>query len=58
LSYVIWASAVGLAFGVLYQLTGSLLPPMICHGGYNLAALLYLRYWYQGESRDQVLLAR
>jgi CAAX protease family protein len=58
LSYVIWASSVGLAFGVLYQLTGSLLPPMICHGGYNLAALLYLRYWYQGESRDQLLLAR
>ena len=58
LSYVIWASAVGLAFGILYQLTGSLLPPMICHGGYNLAALLYLRYWYQGESRNQVLLAR
>ncbi|MGH7897128.1 MAG: lysostaphin resistance A-like protein [Candidatus Binatia bacterium] len=58
LSYVIWASSVGLAFGLLYQLTGSLLPPMICHGGYNLAALLYLRYWYQGESRDQLLLAR
>ncbi len=56
-SYVIWATSVGFAFGVLYQLTGSLLPPMICHGGYNLAALLYLRYWYLGESRDQVLLA-
>jgi len=25
---------------------------------YNLAALLYLRYWYLGESRDQLLLAR
>jgi membrane protease YdiL (CAAX protease family) len=56
-SYVIWASSVGIAFGVLYQLTGSLLPPIICHSGYNLAALLYLRYWYLGESRDQVLLA-
>jgi membrane protease YdiL (CAAX protease family) len=57
-SYVIWASSVGLAFGLLYQLTGSLLPPIICHGGYNLAALLYLRYWYLGESRDQLFLAR
>ncbi len=57
-SYVVWASGVGFAFGMLYQVTGSLLPPMICHGGYNFAALLYLRYWYLGESRDQVLLAR
>lgn len=58
LSYVIWAASVGFAFGALYQLTGSLLPPIICHSGYNLAALLYLRYWYQGESRDHVFLAR
>ncbi|MBI2962204.1 MAG: CPBP family intramembrane metalloprotease [Deltaproteobacteria bacterium] len=58
LSYVVWASCVGLAFGVLFQLTGSLLPPIICHSGYNLAALLYLRYWYLGESRDRLLLAR
>jgi hypothetical protein len=57
-SYVIWAASVGVAFGLLYQLTGSLLPPIICHGAYNLAALLYLRYWYQGESRDHVLLTR
>ena len=58
LSYVIWASGVGCAFGVLYQATGSLVPPILCHGVYNLAALLYLRYWYLGESRDQLLLAR
>jgi membrane protease YdiL (CAAX protease family) len=58
LSYVIWASSVGCAFGVLYQATGSLVPPILCHGVYNLAALLYLRYWYLGESRDQLLLAR
>jgi len=57
-SYVIWASTVGSAFGVLYQVTGSLLPSILCHSLYNLAALLYLRYWYLGESRDQVLLAR
>ena len=57
-SYVIWASGVGGAFGVLYQLTGSLIPPILCHSVYNLCALLYLRYWYLGESRDQVLLAR
>jgi CAAX protease family protein len=57
-SYVVWAATVGFAFGLLYQLTGSLLPPILCHGGYNLAALLYLRYWYLGESRDQLLLAR
>ncbi len=58
LSYVIWASSVGCAFGVLYSATGSLLPPILCHGVYNFAALLYLRYWYLGESRDQLLLAR
>jgi len=57
-SYVIWASTVGFAFGLLYQLTGTLLPSILCHSGYNLAALLYLRYWYLGESRDQLLLAR
>jgi uncharacterized protein len=58
LSYVIWASSVGCAFGVLYQATGSLVPPILCHSVYNFAALLYLRYWYLGESRDQLLLAR
>lgn len=58
LSYVIWASSVGAAFGLITQATGSLLPAIICHGGYNLAALLYLRYWYLGESRDRLLLAR
>lgn len=58
LSYVIWAAGVGAAFGMLYQLTGSLIPPILCHGVYNFAALLYLRYWYLGESRDQLLLAR
>lgn len=58
LSYVIWASSVGAAFGLITQATGSLLPAIICHSGYNLAALLYLRYWYLGESRDQLLLAR
>ena len=57
-SYVIWASGVGVAFGLLYQLTGSLIPPILCHSVYNLGALLYLRYWYLGESRDHVLLAR
>src|ERR1044071_9135484 len=57
-SYVIWASSVGCAFGLLYQVTGSLLPPLLCHGVYHLAALLSLRYWYLGESRDQLLLAR
>jgi uncharacterized protein len=58
LSYVIWASSVGLFLGLLQQSTGSLVPPILCHGGYNFAALLYLRYWYQGESRDQLLLVR
>jgi membrane protease YdiL (CAAX protease family) len=57
-SYVIWASGVGAFFGVLYQLTGSLIPPILCHGLYNFGALLYLRYWYLGESRDRLLLAR
>ena len=57
-SYVIWATAVGVAFGLLYQATGSLLPPILAHGAYNFAALVYLRYWYQEESRDDLLLAR
>jgi uncharacterized protein len=58
LSYVIWATAVGVAFGALYQVTGSLLPSIICHGGYNFAALVYLRYWYQEQGNDDLLLAR
>jgi uncharacterized protein len=59
LSYVIWASSVGFAFGLLYEATGSLVPTILCHSGYNLAALLYLRYWYQQEEgRDDLLLAR
>ncbi|MGH7859755.1 MAG: lysostaphin resistance A-like protein [Candidatus Binatia bacterium] len=57
LSYVIWAASVGFAFGLLYQMTGSLVPSILCHGAYNFAALLYLRYWYQEENRDHVLLA-
>jgi membrane protease YdiL (CAAX protease family) len=56
-SYVIWATSVGIAFGVLYQMTGSLLPSIICHGGYNFAALVYLRYWYHEQAHDDVLLA-
>lgn len=58
LSYVIWATSVGAAFGLLFQMTGSLLPPILCHGGYNFAALLYLRYWYQEEARDDLLPVR
>ena len=57
-SYVIWATSVGIAFGLLYQATGSLIPPMLAHGTYNFAALVYLRYWYQEEGRDDLLLAR
>lgn len=58
-SYVIWATSVGFAFGLLYEATGSLVPTILCHAGYNLAALLYLRYWYQQEEgRDGLLLAR
>lgn len=56
LSYVLWATAVGGMFGLLYQATGSLLPPILCHGGYNFAALLYLRYWYDGERGKHLLL--
>ena len=56
LSYVIWAATVGFAFGLLYQATGSLVPSILCHGGYNFAALVYLRYWYQEENRNHVLL--
>jgi hypothetical protein len=56
-SYVAWAASVGLAFGTLYRATGSLVAPVLCHGGYNLAVLLYLRYWHQVEHRDEVLLA-
>jgi hypothetical protein len=58
LGYVAWASSVGVAFGLLFQTTGSLLPPILCHGGYNFAALVYLRYWYHEPPREpQVLLA-
>ena len=57
LSYVVWATVVGFGFGVLVETTGSLIPAMICHGGYNFVALIYLRFWYLEEQRDHVLLA-
>lgn len=57
LSYVLWATVVGFGFGLLFETTGSLIPSMICHGGYNFVALVYLRYWYLEEDRNHVLLA-
>ncbi|MGH7821534.1 MAG: lysostaphin resistance A-like protein [Candidatus Binatia bacterium] len=57
LSYVIWAASVGFGFGLIYRMTGSLVPSILCHAAYNFAALLYLRYWYQEENRNHVLLA-
>ena len=57
LSYVVWATLVGFGFGVLLETTGSLIPAMICHSGYNFVALIYLRFWYLKEQRDHVLLA-
>jgi membrane protease YdiL (CAAX protease family) len=43
IAYVLWATAAGAGFGVLYLATGSLVAPALAHGTYNLIALGYLR---------------
>ncbi len=43
LAYVLWATAAGAGFGILYLATGSLVVPALAHGTYNLIALGYLR---------------
>jgi membrane protease YdiL (CAAX protease family) len=43
MAYVLWATAAGAGFGVLYLATGSLIAPALAHGTYNLIALGYLR---------------
>jgi len=43
IAYVLWATAAGAGFGILYLATGSLVVPAIAHGTYNLIALGYLR---------------
>ena len=43
LAYVLWATAAGAGFGLLYLGTGSLVAPALAHGTYNLIALGYLR---------------
>jgi membrane protease YdiL (CAAX protease family) len=39
----LWASIVGLGFGVLYEETSNLVVPMIVHGVYDALALAYIR---------------
>ena len=43
IAYVLWATAAGAGFGMLYLATGSLVAPALAHGTYNLIALGYLR---------------
>jgi uncharacterized protein len=43
MAYVLWATAAGAGFGMLYLATGSLVAPALAHGTYNLIALGYLR---------------
>lgn len=42
--WVIWASIMGLVFGVLYQLTGSLVGPIVAHATINGLNLRFLRH--------------
>jgi membrane protease YdiL (CAAX protease family) len=41
--WIIWAFAVGLAFGAIYQLTGSLVGPLIAHALINALNFSYLK---------------
>lgn len=41
--WVAWASVVGLALGAMFELTGSLLGPMLAHGLINGLNLVYLK---------------
>ncbi len=41
-TYAVLATGVGIYFGVLFVMTGDLIPPMIAHGLYDFVAILYL----------------
>jgi membrane protease YdiL (CAAX protease family) len=41
--WIVWASIVGLGFGAIFQLTGSLVGPILAHGLTNAFNLVYLR---------------
>ncbi len=52
LAYVIFASALGLALGLLYLWSGNLLVPIVAHGVYDVAALWYLVRLRRGTARQ------
>jgi membrane protease YdiL (CAAX protease family) len=41
-TYAIWASLVGIYFGVLWVVTDNLLTPIVAHAVYDWLALIYL----------------
>lgn len=43
----LWASAVGLFFGLLYRATGNLAPPILVHALYDAVALLAVRFGWR-----------
>ena len=52
--WVTWAAAVGLALGSLFQLTGSLLGPILAHALINGLNLAYLKHHDPEPSRDSI----
>ncbi len=52
-TYLIWATAVGVYFGVIFQVTGNWVIPALAHGLYDFIALVYLtRFCAVAENID------
>lgn len=49
-AYVLVTIIVGFYLGLIYHISGSLLVPVLVHGFYDLAALMYLRYRIDEEN--------
>ncbi len=51
-AYVVVTVIMGLYIGLIYRVSGSLLPPIQMHFIYDFAALLYLRYYWHPNGRE------
>jgi uncharacterized protein len=49
LVWTLWAIAAGFLFGVLYDVSGGLLAPMLAHAAHNAATLLLWKRSRKGE---------
>ncbi len=52
-AYAVVTTVMGFYLGVVFQLSGGLLAPVIIHFLYDLAALIYLRYYVKTEGGEE-----